>query len=239
MIYFLMAAFNEEKNVSKIAVDIEKQFNGIEYKVIFVNDGSTDNTLNILQSLTIPKTIINHEVNKGLGNALRTGFGHVFNIIKESDILITLDADNSHPIEKAKELSEILLKNNNLDIIIASRYAINGKEIGLRSHRKIFSKTINILLSILYPYKNIKDYTTGFRAYRGSILLKLSKKYMADFIKAEGFTAGVELLLKSLVLKQNVIEIPLILRYDLKVGKSKIKILRTIYEYFVLFITVK
>jgi dolichol-phosphate mannosyltransferase len=65
------------------------------------------------------------------------------------------------------------------------------------------------------PIRGVRDYTCGYRAYRGRVLRQAFQRYGDDFINQEGFQCMVDILLK--LRKMDVIfgEVPLILRYDL------------------------
>ena len=86
-----------------------------------------------------------------------------------------------------------------------------------------------ILYKIFFPIKNVKDYTCGFRAFR---LKVIKEAYIKNkkFFSEKGFSASADILLKLFKYKNTISfdEIPINLRYDLKKGESKMKILRTI-----------
>ena len=241
MIYFLLAAYNEQDNIAGVISDIGANYGNVPFKIILVDDGSTDETFAIAKNsaLKFPGclAVIRHEKNSGLGSALKTGFDYLFKVIQPDDIVITLDADNTHPLYVSKSMVEKTM--GGAGIVIASRFCKGGKEIGLTLGRKFLSRLARGLFSIMFPYRGLKDYTCGFRAYRGDLLIKLHKTFGDKLITQTGFPAGTELLLKSLALKPAIEEVPLALRYDLKKGKSKIKILKTIRAYLEMTLSLK
>jgi len=114
--------------------------------------------------------------------------------------------------------------------VIASRYQLQSKIKGLNLSRKILSFGAAILFKIFFPIKNIKDYTSGFRAFRlGKIkdAWKLDKKFFSE----KGFSASADIILKLYKYKNEIKfeEMPINLRYDLKKGDSKMKVINTIY----------
>lgn len=240
MIYILLPAFNESSGIETILHNISNQLEGLQYFLVVVNDGSTDGTFNILKKLQLKLNlkIINHEKNLGLGSAMKTGIIYISSVINDGDILITMDADNTHPVE----LFPKLIKNtggNGSDIVIASRYATGGCEVGLTNFRKILSGGASALLKLFFPIRNVNDYTSGYRAYSGKIIKESSKFYGKNLVSESGFTCMAEILIKLSRIGATTAEEGLILRYDLKLGKSKIKILRTIFEYFCLILKLK
>jgi dolichol-phosphate mannosyltransferase len=229
-----MAAYNEENNLPAIFEDIKKQNWNFKYTVLLVNDGSTDNTRNIASeySKQLPVTIIDHERNKGLGSALKTGFTYLNSIVGLDDIVVVLDADNSHPVDViASMISKI---NSGSDLVIASRYCAGGGQRGVSGVRRFLSFGAGLFLTLIWPIKNVKDFSNGFRMYRGSLIKAIFERFKDKFIEETGFAASIEILLKASLVTDKVTETPLILRYDNKKSSSKLKIFYTIFRYIML-----
>ena len=239
MIYLLLPAFNEADGIEILIKNIFKQLHNQQHSIIIVNDGSFDNTPDILKKLQpeLNLNIINHEKNLGLGKAMQTGINYVSSVINKNDILITMDADNTHPVDLMQKLEEKI--NNGYDIAIASRYASGGKEVGLKKYRKILSGGAGIILKLFFPINNVSDYTSGYRAYSGNIIKKAKDFYGQKLVTVSGFTCMAEILIKLSKINASISEVGLVLRYDLKRGKSKIKILKTILAYFHLILRLK
>jgi dolichol-phosphate mannosyltransferase len=237
MIYFLLPAFNEEKNIGPVLAGITETFQTEKYITVLVDDGSTDNTSSAAKSYN-NVIIIKHPQNLGLGVSLRDGFEFVLQNIKHDDVLVTLDCDNTHPVTLAEEMV-LKIREEGFDIAIASRYCSASREIGVSRFRKFLSRSARKLLKSLFPYTGVIDYTSGYRAYSGRLLLDLKSRYKNNIITESGFAATVEILLKTFVCKPKVIELPLVLRYDLKQGASKIKIVKTVIKYLMLIIKIK
>lgn len=233
MNYFLLCAYNEAENILKVIKDIEKNFR-YEYKIIIVNDGSTDSTEQLIRTLSsFGKNIVllTHKKNLGLGRALKTGFFFILknNLLSGSDTIITLDADNTHSVEIANLMIEKFLENK--DLVIASRFIKGAKELGVPCYRKFLSLAASMILRIIFPYPNIRDYTCGYRLYSGRVLLEAYKYYKEDLITERDFVCQLEILVKLLKLKPQTCEVPIILKYFLKSGKSKLKIVKNIISY--------
>ena len=229
MIYFLVCAYNEEVNIVEVINSIRQLMRN--YKIVVVNDGSTDNTRYVLEKLLLDDiSVIHHVRNLGLGFALRTGFKYIIPKLSSQDVVVTLDADNTHPIE----LVWYMLKKfeEGYDIVIASRYCFGAKQIGVVWYRKLFSYLAKIFLKFLFPYPNLKDYTTGYRLYSGKILLQANDEYKEKFITQRNFVVQLEILLKLLKFKPKICEVPLKLKYYKKYGKSKLKLVKNILSYF-------
>ena len=237
--YMLLPAFNEERALPLLLNAIQKSFAGSDFKVIVIDDGSTDKTSEVVRDFKdkIPVHLIHHEVNQGLGEALKTGLKYVNQVAAGEDIVITMDADNSQDPSFALKLTDEIEKG--CDIVIASRYCPSGKQIGVNPMRRILSRAVNALLRILFPIKGIRDYTSGYRAYRLTVVRQGFENFGDRFIQRKGFACMPEILIKLSALGAKVAELPLILRYDLKKSKSKLRLLNISLDYLFLFFSLK
>jgi dolichol-phosphate mannosyltransferase len=232
MIIFALPAYNEEKNILELIESIDRTMLDIDesYKLLVVNDGSTDNTLDVLSKFDGPLKIFNHESNKGLPTTIFDALYEAFLDSKPNDIIITMDADNTHdPMHSVKMIEKIRQGHN---IVVASRYQNGGQEIGLSFKRHILSKGINTILKVVFPIKEIRDYTCGYRAYDYELLKEAFETYGDNLVETQSFVCMSEILIKLRKFAINGCEVPLVLRYDRKIGNSKMDIKKTIIEYF-------
>lgn len=148
----ILPAYNEELCISGIVLSSKKYVD----RVIVVDDGSTDNTVEIAE--LAGAEVISHGINKGKGAALRTGF----EAAKGSEIIVTLDSDGQHnPNEIPKLVAPII--NGEADIVNGSRYVNgNGKETPVyrRIGQTVLDKATNLTSGI-----NITDSQSGFRSF--------------------------------------------------------------------------
>jgi len=214
---------------------------GRELEIVVINDGSTDDTESILQEYSRIYPFLNyisHPHNQGLGRAMRTLLRSVSEQYKDGDILITLDADNTHSPQLIPGLLDKLEKEG-LDLVIASRFTPGGKEIGLALHRKICSRGAGLFLKTFFPIRNVRDYSCGFRAYRIGYLKKAMAMYGGEIVTSAGFECMAEILARFSKIGVSVGEYPLELHYERKKGRSKMNLPRTIMGYFRLLKVVK
>jgi len=233
MIFVLLPVFNEEKNIEYVISDVSGVLTNLKenFLIVVVNDGSTDKTKEVLARISdaVPFKLINFKENKGINVVFKKGIMRICSEAKEDDILISMDCDRTHKAEAFRHLIEVIKEGS--DIAIASRYHKKSKCLGLPFIRSFLSDGINWLLKMRFKLKGARDYTTFFRAYRIKILKKALDKYQDAFITQKGFCAMAEILIKLNALGVDLKEVPLELRFDLRLGKSKMKVFDAILGY--------
>lgn len=238
-----MPAYNEAENISDLLnkiLRIQKQMLH-PLKILVINDGSTDQTEKILEEYAWKYSNVKYvsfATNQGLGNAMQTIINYACDALADEDILITIDADNTH---NPKIIPSMIkkLEENNLDVVIASRFIRGSKEIGLPALRKIYSRGAVVFFKLFFPIQEINDYSCGFRAYRVRYLKKAKKIYQGKLIKSKGFESMAEILACFSKIGVKAAEYPLVLEYNLKKGESKMKVFHTVVGYFSLLKRVK
>lgn len=233
MITFVLPAYNEEENITVLLEKIAKVMAqaGRPYAVLVVNDGSTDETAGILKrkAAEMPLTVLTHRLNRGLGWAIHTGLLYAVENLPPEAIVIVMDADNS--LDPSHVHSMWRAMEEGADLVIASRFAPGGEEVGVQFHRRLLSRLARGTLTLFFRIKGVRDYTCSFRAYRVELLSRALKVYGEKLMTSRGFPIMAELLIKLAALRPRIVEIPLTLRYDLKRGRSKMVICRTIVGY--------
>ncbi len=229
MIYIILPAYNEEKNLIKIFKKINKLVFSKKMTVVLVDDCSTDKTMRLIKTKNNFKLIyLRNKFNKGLSITLEVGFKKILKKLKKKDYIFTLDSDNTHPIQIIPNMLK-LMKKNNCDLVIASRFTKLSKVNGLSFFRKNLSSFAKIIFTFIYPFKNLKEYTCNFRLYKPFLIKKLFIK--RDFFRNEDFNIAVKILLYLINNFRNlkISEYPLILNYHHKIGDSKMKIYKNIF----------
>lgn len=229
-VWVVLPAFNEEKDLGHLFERIDQALGEVElpFELIIVDDGSTDGTLEVVHhwARTMPIRSLVHEVNRGLGATIRDGLKAASDLADPRDVIVTLDADNSHTPELMLHMVRLVREGN--DVVIASRFRSGSRVRGVPLHRRVLSRMAGILLKIVFPIQGVRDYTCGYRAYRAAVLQEVTSND-PDFFDQGGFQVMVDILLKLRRNKKLVFgEAPLILRYDHKTGASKMDIGGTI-----------
>jgi dolichol-phosphate mannosyltransferase len=232
-LHIILPAYNEELNLPNLLGRIDRFAMQVPYadiEVFVINDGSTDNTSIVAKDfrMSIGKKVIDLVPNRGLAGAMRSGIAEGLTGLNDNDVLIALDADDSHnPFLIERMVKQI---NEGSDVVIASRYRSGSRIHGLTVFRKFTSWTAGMMFRIFLPVKGVRDYTCGFRAYRAEILRQALSRYKDKFIEEQGFACMAEILLKLAKQKAIFHEVPFILRYDRKKGSSKMKVMKTVRE---------
>lgn len=238
MITILLPAYNESASIGLLLSKIKEtmEANGLSYQVILVNDGSRDSTLADVEkhSDSMPIHVIDHRINRGLWETVRDGFEWAAEHGQPDDVLIRMDADDTHD---PKYIPAMLAKlDEGCDVVITSRFEPGGGCEGLNAYRTFISRCANLVMKAFFPIKGLKEYSCGYRAYRMGLVQDALRLFGNGFIdvKGVGFTCTLEKLIKFRMMGARFGEVPFVLRYDLKKSPSKMLSSITTLGYFVL-----
>jgi dolichol-phosphate mannosyltransferase len=232
MIIIALPAFNEEEALSRLLPDIATVLEeaGLPYRLLVVDDGSGDRTAAVVEACAdqLSVKLVRHPRNLGLGAAMQTLFRTALADLGEGDILVTMDADETHRPSLIGPMVEKI--HEGAEVVIASRYQPGAQIIGVPAHRLLLSNGMARLFRTLAPVRGAKDYSCGYRAYAAGILRRMAEIYGEGLTEESGFACQVDVLLKAGRLGAVVAEVPMILRYDLKPGKSKMNVRQTVRD---------
>ena len=168
-ISIIIPAYNEEHGIEEIlnrVLNVQGdlvQVGVTGFELLVVDDGSQDNTVEITKRVAEghPELrLISHEVNKGYGAALKTGFNAA-----EGDLVGFLDADGTYPPEYFPQLCEVAL--NDADLVIGSR--MSGANSRMPITRRIGNLFFANLLSLM-GRRRVSDSASGMRVFKRNIL---------------------------------------------------------------------
>ena len=189
-----------------------------EWEVVFVDDGSRDRTWEILQAAGRERPemrTIRHEVNRGLGAALRTGFQHA-----TGDLVATIDSDCTY--DPREIVTMLRLVREGADVVVASPYHPNGAVLNVPAYRIFLSKNLSRLYRVVLG-PDLYTYTSLFRLYRAQVLRAIA-------FEANGFVAMAQILVAALLGGFRVVEFPTRLALR-EYGESKAAIFRLMRDH--------
>lgn len=227
-ICLMLPAYNEEDSLPNLLRRVKSLTDNydLNLEVLVVNDGSKDNTLKVCSDFGV--NVLDLQPNGGLAHAMRQGFIEVLKRYSDNDLLITMDADDSHNPGLIPRMKAQIMEGS--DLVIASRYRPGSRTLGLDRLRIFLSYGAGLMFRMVFNVPGVRDYTCGYRAYRVSLLRKTMETYGDKFIEQKGFACMAEILLKISKLKPVIHELPFILRYDQKLGESKMDISKTVKQ---------
>ncbi|NVP18033.1 DUF2304 family protein [Candidatus Gracilibacteria bacterium] len=223
---FLIPCYNESSVISKT---IENIMDSGYKNILVVNDGSKDNSREVLSSFQDKIILLNHLKNRGQGAALETGFEYIrrFGDIK---YIITFDADGQHDINDYVKMKQVLDNQNDLSIILGSRFLAEAKT-NIPLKRKIVLK-LGILFTFFVSKIHLTDTHNGYRVLRKNVLKDI-------VITQDGMTHASEIidLISSKKIKYKEIPVNIIYTpYSMAKGQSSFNAfsiaIRTIWTKF-------
>ena len=238
MIRIVLPAYNEAGNIGLLLDGIQATFadRPEDFTVLVVDDGSTDATADEVNARTgsMPVTLLKNEVNSGLSKTLKRGLVEAVRQSEDGDVIVTMDGDNTHLPGLIPRMVQSIREGN--DVVVASRYREGSTVRGVTPFRLSLSWGAGRLFRFCYPIHGVRDYTCGYRAYRAAILKQAFQHYGEGFIDQPGFSCMVDILLKLDKLGAIATELPFVLRYDFKMGVSKMRVAKTVRETVVLLV---
>ena len=234
----VLPVYNEAEGIESLLDRIDESLGeaALTYQVVLIDDGSHDATPEIVARCArrMPILIRRHDVNLGLGTTIRDGLVETSSLASDRDILVTMDADDTHAPGVILRMARMILEG--YDVVIASRYQAGSRTVGVPLSRRFLSKSASLLFRILFPIRGVKDYTCGYRAYRAEVIQDALRDYGGSFLDQDGFQCMVDILLK--LRRRDLIfgEVPFILRYDIKEGGTRMNVGRTILNTLLLIV---
>jgi len=210
--------YNESATIpylkSQLDLMLEKS-NLNNLKILFVDDGSSDDTFQLLtnhfSSLDNCK-IVKHEINQNLNGFLKTVIE-----LCDTEFVVFLDSDCTFDPLNIFEMVELVQPNT--DIVNGSPYHPQGTVEGVKKGRLLISNGANFIYKLLIN-KDVYTYTSIFKMYRTAKIKKIN-------LNTPGFVSVSELFIKCILNGANVVEYPCTLSIR-KYGDSKIRIFNSI-----------
>ena len=231
MIHAVVPVLNEEPNVPRLALRLKDALAPhAPYRVLFVDDGSTDGTLKALEGQGPEIAVLSHPLNLGPGAAFRTGFTEVLKTLQKDDLVLTLEGDGTSDLSILPRMLG-RIRHEDDDIVLASCYLFGGGIKGTSLHRVGLSHVANGLVKQTLGLSGLATLSSFFRVYQGRALLRLREAFGETLFESNGFESQIEILHLAAKLSLRISEVPMVLDGSLRLGRSKMKILRTSLAY--------
>ncbi len=203
----IIPVYNEEEGIEITLDNLQQSLVGCPYthEIIVVNDGSIDNSGEILRSREDIR-LIEHHRNRGYGAALKTGIRNA-----TYPIIVITDGDGSYPNERIPQLVSLM---ENADMVVGARIGDNVTYSNLRKIPKIFL----VAFAEWVTNSKIPDLNSGLRVFQRDIALKFVK------ILPNAFSFTTTITIAMLINDYKVHYEPI--DYFHRQGKSKIKPIR-------------
>lgn len=184
----LIPAFNEAESLSELNKQIVEvmQANKLDYEIVYIDDGSTDNTYQVLTEIKQQNDhikIIKFKKNFGKSTALSIGFQEVL-----GDLIITMDADLQ---DEPKEIPNFIDKINSNDYDMISGWKQDRKDNYIKLiSSKIFNNTVTRLTGI-----KLHDFNCGFKIYKKEAIKDINiygelHRFIPVLVYEQGFKVG-------------------------------------------------
>ena len=196
--------------------DLAAAFQGeYAFTFLFVDDRSTDDTWTMLQTLFGSRSdciLVQHDRNRGIAAAIRTGLQHA-----PTDVVCSIDCDCTYDPHELGHMIPLLREG--VDVVTASPYHPAGGVRNVPGWRLVMSKTLSRLYRIVLRQK-LFTYTSCFRVYRKESAIALE-------IQRPGFLGIAEMIARLDLAGRRVVEYPTTLEVRV-LGQSKMKVFRTV-----------
>jgi len=159
----VLPALNAEKTLEKTVQDVSKD---IVNEIILVDDGSTDNTVNIAKRLGL--TVYTHEKNKGYGANQKTCYRIALE--KDADIIVMIHPDYQYDAKVIKYLVGFI-EEGYADVMLGSRIRSRKEALdgGMPTYKYFSNRFLTFCENVLSGY-NLSEWHTGMRAYKKEVL---------------------------------------------------------------------
>ncbi len=177
-ILIVIPAYNEEESILKVYQSIVSynEKNKTNYDVLVINDGSTDQTEQILLDHHITYVTLVH--NLGIGGAVQTGYKYAYE--HGYDIAIQFDGDGQHNIEFVSALVEPIVSGK-ANFVIGSRFIDKSmSKFQSTKARQIGIRLISLMMKLV-THKRIYDTTSGMRASDTQIIKEFAHNYPLEY----------------------------------------------------------
>ncbi len=213
----IIPAYDAEKTLARVIVELREEIPELAESILVIDDGSTDGTVAVAQSLNC--IVVSHPQNRGKGSALLRGLAEAR--ARNYEVALTVDADGQHPAEDARR---VLLASPDPHLMI----------LGTRDLEKANAPKANQMSNGISNYfiskfagQTLHDTQCGLRRYNVKRTLLLGAR-------GKGYDFEAEILLRAIWAGGHVLEEPIAVRYPadrtthFRVARDPWRIIRTV-----------
>jgi len=208
----VMPTYNERGNVAAVLQAVRASVPSAD--ILVVDDNSPDGTAKIVNETgeSLGRIdLLQRPGKQGLGSAYRQGFSLALD--RGYDVIVSMDVDFSHDPAVLPEMLRLI--DAGADAVIGSRYVPGGATVDWPVHRRVLSRWGNRYTSLVLGLQ-IRDCTSGYRAYRADALAEIDPSSTT----AEGYAFLTELVRRLVRSGRRVMETPIVFT-DRRYGTSK------------------
>ncbi len=222
MISLIIPLYNERENILTYGEELFPKVDAITmemgetFQYVLVDDGSQDDTYDLLQDLAGMRadiTVATNGTNKGMGAAIKEGLRHC-----SGDLIVTMDSDLTFRPEDIRTLITAY-QEGQPDCVSGSPYVARGLMEEVTIFRYLLSKSVNTMYRVLLS-PEITCVSPIFRLYKREVLESLN-------IQSNNFDINAEIIAKLILGGKSVIEVPVVL-HARRHGESKINVKKEI-----------
>ena len=213
-VLLLIAAYNEEENILRVAEEVSSVCPDADYLII--NDGSKDGTEQILMEHGLQHVRL--PINLGIGGAIQTGYRYARD--NGYEIAVQLDGDGQHDPAYLEQVLQPI-RQGEAEYVIGSRF-VSGEGEGFQSTgaRRFGIRFLSTLIFILCGVR-VRDVTSGFRAVNRRFIETFAESYPTDYPEPEA-------IMDAVMRRGRIAEVPVVMR-ERAGGTSSINLKRSVY----------
>ena len=212
----VVPCFNEEHAVAQTLADLHRALPAVgEYEIIFVDDGSTDGTAEVIEREgrgSDQVRLLRHQRNRGYGAELKTGMRAA-----RATLVAITDADGTYPNER---LPEMIRATESADMVVGARIGANVKYPFIRRVPKAFLRAYASWIA----GQHVPDMNSGLRVFRREV----AERFLG--VLPDGFSFTTTITLAMLTNAYAVKYLPI--DYAERIGRSKIRPIRDTLTFF-------
>lgn len=176
--HVVLPAFNEEASLPPLLRRLADVARTERLTVWVVDDGSTDGTVAVAGagSGDLDVRVVRHAVNLGLGRAVLSGLRAALEEAGPDDTVVVMDADDTHDPALLRALQAEI--DAGADVAICSRFVPGGDDRTAPLGRRLLSRGAAKLFHHALDVDGVRDFTSGYRAYRASLLARASAHWV-------------------------------------------------------------